>query len=335
MAEIALIATNGKNPATGYGKLEMGLERGLEAAGFEVLPKARARTIAIVTGDPRHAEDIRSKTARLWAYTMSEADRVSGEWVDCLNARFERVLVPCPGLVDVYQASGVVIPVSYVPMGVDFTPIPYIQRRKPEVFTFLTYSLGDMRKGAHLVMFAFNRLFKGNEKVRLVIKCRDDLMWLEGLQDDQISIVQGETSEDAWHDLLAQSHCFVFPSYGEGFGLPPREAVLSGLPTIATKWLGMWDVDYWGYPLRVNQMLPAQFDFWEANAEGSRWAEPCIQDLDRWMMQIYKRYELAILRTQRARAYLLQNFTWRQTGQAIARLAHTEEEAHDARVPAH
>jgi glycosyltransferase involved in cell wall biosynthesis len=318
---VALFATNQANPATGYGRMELGLAQGLRSIGYDVTPDA---DMGIITGDPAWGY-IYGRNKRLWIFTMSEADRVSPEWVQAINDRYERCLVPAPDLVTIYQNSGVTIPVHYVPLGVDFANIQHVQRNakaaieatpdKP--FTFLTYGLGDMRKGTDLAMMAFNRLFGGDMRFRLLIKCRDNPRWLAGLIDPQIEILRGQTSEAEWHALMARCHAFVFASRGEGFGLPPREAVLSGLPTIATKWLGLWDADQWGYPVAVADMWPAQFDYWEANAEGSRWAVPCDADIDAHMQAIADDYPAALAKAAQGRDYLLENFNWTKVAQSI------------------
>lgn len=328
MTVIGLYATNGMNPATGYGKLEAGLLRGMREAGLFVSPvvigngaqSSEPIDLALLVGSPEWATKY-PKARRLWLYTMSESTQVSNRWVTLINKHFERVLVPCPPLVDVYQNSGVRVPVHYVPMGVDFCEIDFVERTpEPEVFTWLTYSLGDQRKGADLVIMAFDRLFRGDKRHRLLIKCRDSRQWLTGLNNPQIEVIDGQLDEAEWHALMARCHAFVFPSRGEGFGLPPREAALSGMPVIATEWLGLWDINEWGRMLPVKDMRPAQFDFWEANEQGAKWAEPDHVALDRAMLDVFYHYRMALHYAQRGRRYLLGNFCWKYSGEAIQRL---------------
>ncbi len=319
MARLAVWATCGMNPATGYGKMEIGITRALLAAGAELLPFPDSTAPTLVIGSPRRIEQWPGKL-RAWSYTMSESTAPSPEWVQCLNTYYERVILPAPDLCDLYRDAGVTIPTHYIPLGVDYAPIPHIERQFPkdgEPFIWLTYSLGDMRKGAELAMLAFNRLFKGDPRHKLLVKCRDNPHWLSGLVDDQIEIVRGQMGEDDWHGLLARSHAFIFPSRAEGFGLPPREAVLSGLPTIATQWLGMWDADQWGYALPVRTMSACQFDDYSANAEGALWAEPSRSVLDEHMTEVYRYYNTALEKTRDGRDYLLDYFTYEYTAERV------------------
>jgi len=320
--QVNLYATNGMNRATGYGRMELGLMQGLVDAGAEVRVIDRHTKpkfdVTIVVGSPEWAARV---SGRRWVYTMSESTRVSAAWVDAMNLYAERVLVPCPALVGVYEGSGVRVPVDYVPLGVDWDAPKWVARdNAPEVFTLLTYSLGDLRKGAELAMMAFKRMHGGDMRYRMKVKCRDNAHWLTGLSDPQIEIVRGQQSDRDWHGLMSECQAFVFPSRGEGFGLPPREAVLNGLPTIATAWLGMWDVARWGWAVPVRELRAALFDSWGANAEGSLWAEPDVSAMEAQMRAIEADYPAALKRARVGREYLLEWFGWRRVASEIQRL---------------
>src|SRR5262245_34100887 len=111
-----------RNPFTGYGKLEIGLLRGLESIGVETAlyrpdhqpPVSRVAPVTIVTALPKAAQKCRGKVL---LYTMSESTRVSRAWVDDINRYCTAVLVPCPDLVGIYQQSGVTVPVWDVGCG--------------------------------------------------------------------------------------------------------------------------------------------------------------------------------------------------------------------------
>ncbi len=293
---------NDMDPYSGYGKIERCLLSGLIASGIEVEMGSK---LALIVGNARWASAPARPHTRKWLYTMSESTRVSSAWVAIINRHVERVLVPCPGLVDVYRQSGVEVPIHDV--GGAVPDLPFVERNAPgarDRFTFLTYSLGDMRKGAELAIFAFKRVFGGDSRYRLVVKCRDEATWVSGCRDEQIDLVLGKTSEQEWLSLLARAQAFVFPSRGEGYGMPPREAALSGLPTIATEWLGMFDVREWGLPVAVRELRPCTFGEWEANEEGGLWAEPDTESLDRQMALVADYYDLGLAVADGARDYL-------------------------------
>ena len=319
--EMTYYPTSGCNSYTGYGRLEVGLAGGLHEVGacLKLRPTAPDEPVVVV-GYARwlRAPHVRAHRRR-WLLTMSESDRVSAGWVEEINRHAAGVLVTCAGLVDVYRESGVVVPVVDVGMAVELDRGPDIAaaQRNPDKFRFLTYSYGDLRKGAELAVVAFKKLFHGNDRVELVIKARDNALntWLAAVAaDPQITVVGGAQDEDAWLDLLESADCFVFPSRGEGYGLPPREATLMGVPTIATEWLGMADVAAWGLALRVKELRTAGFEIFEANAPEGRWAEPDDDHLKALMAWVYDNPIYAQQIARHGRTYL-----HRQTWAAMAR----------------
>lgn len=341
-----LFLATGARPHDGYGKVEIGLANALHSLGIPLslggpicreghalLPKvdtAQSFDTTLITAKPDALFNgpfpDKLLDTKLVFYGMSETDAPSRKWVKLLNAHYALVLVTCPGLVEYYQAAGVTVPVVNVNMGVDFAPVPFTNaprlkqwRHPDDQKVVLTYSYGDIRKGAHLAIMAFKGLYGDNPHAKLWIKARyEGQIWLDGCQDEQIVVIRDNLTEIQWHDLIRQSDVFLFPTYGEGFGLPPREATLCGIPAIATQWLGLWDVDQWGVPIKTGRALPCFFDHYAANAEGSKWREPDTDDLTAQLKRVLEmspewRYVTAI----KGRRYLRENFTWVKTAQKV------------------
>ncbi len=324
--ELVYYPAQGCNSYTGYGRLEVGLAGGLRNAGVDLKLKAtRADDVALVVGYPDWLTSPHVRGLRRWLLTMSESTKVSQTWVDIINAETVGVMVTCAGLVDVYRDSGVSVPVVNVGMAVELDPaavaIALKITRSSSKYRYLTYSYGDLRKGAELAAMAFKRMHAGDERFELVIKARENAesVWLAALgSDPQITVVGGQQDEADWLALLASADCFVFPSRGEGYGLPPREATLMGVPTIATNWLGLADVERWGIPLRVRELRPSVFDFHEANAVDSLWAQPDENDLMRCMRWRLEWPKEARLIARRGAAYLRETQTWDLMGERVA-----------------
>lgn len=324
--ELVYYPAQGCNSYTGYGRLEVGLAGGLRSAGVDLKLKATRRDdVALVVGYPDWLTSPHVRGLRRWLLTMSESTKVSQTWVDIINAETVGVMVTCAGLVDVYRDSGVRVPVVNVGMAVELDPAAVASAvntpRSSSKYRYLTYSYGDLRKGAELAAMAFKRLHGGDEGFELVIKARENAesAWLNALaSDSQITVVGGQQDEADWLALLASADCFVFPSRGEGYGLPPREATLMGVPTIATAWLGMADVSRWGLPLNVKELRPSVFDFHEANAVDSLWAQPDIDDLMSWMLWVWANPDVAKRRAQMGMRYLSETQTWDLMGERVA-----------------
>lgn len=327
--KIGYYPTNGVNTYSGYGRLEHGLALGLEAAGVAVSVVPRPDVPVITVGHANWLAAPHIRHARRWLLTMSESDRISDGWVETINAKAERVLVPCAPLVDVYRSSGVTVPVHDVGCGVSgetalgldgIAPVAYRADRDP--FTFLTYSYGELRKNADIVVQQFLIQFHGDPRYRLVVKAREnfELSWMSSFVHPQVTFITGAQSEDDWSDLIRSAHCFVFPSRGEGFGLPPREATLLHIPSIATRWLGMADVDCWGVPVGVERMHAVSFAAYEANHEDAQWAFPSPEQIGTQMRWVAEHYEDAYALAVRGADYLRRESSWEAMGRRVAAL---------------
>lgn len=316
---------HGLDSYTGYGRMELGIARALQNSEVDVLlyPDLKYPMLMVNSSlQLLHAPHVNN--TRLWAFNMIETNRVDPAWVEAINVRCERLFVPCPPMIEIYQQSGVEIPIDYVPLGVDLfadrLPTGDLHVTGEETpFVFLTYSYGEKRKGADIAVKAFERAFGRDSRYKLVIKAREgyQMSWLQNLDNPQIELVTGRLSEEKWLALQRSAHCFVFSSRGEGWGMPPRELTLAGVPTIATQWLGMWDVDQWGIPLKYSHMSECEFVDYQANARDGLWSEPDIDDLVEKMQWVTTHYAEARAKAKAGRAYLLENFSWQRVGERI------------------
>jgi len=210
------------------------------------------------------------------AVTMFESDRVPESWGDPLNA-CEAISVPSRFLVDVLHQSGVRKPVTVHPLGINTTYAPQTRMPGRKPFTFLC--LGDRwrRKGWDVAAIAFNAAFGQDPAYKLIIKAREGGMNFE-IEHPHIEIIRQDMTDQDLLALLGQVDAYVFPTRGEGFGLPPREAAATGLPVIVTDWGGTADdLTRWAYPLRY-KLIPAWGDHEDLRGTG-QWAEPDVEHL--------------------------------------------------------
>lgn len=107
-----------------------------------------------------------------------------------------------------------------------------IKRTVDTKVRFLFMGLEAYRKGGLEAIRAFNAAFKDVDDVELVLKTQQSSMGspffskIKGINDD-LSLPE---LVSLYHDC----HVFVAPTYGEGFGLPARDAAGTGMPVIAT-----------------------------------------------------------------------------------------------------
>lgn len=178
------------------------------------------------------------------AYSMVESTRIPQEWVIILNELFDAVAVPDSFLVEVYQDSGVKIPVFELPLGRDLSDLlaQSLKTRKSRPFVFANLSVCSDRKNQLLLIRAFAKAFGDNPNVFLRINSRYGekevshaiTKEIAELGLNNIQFTQFCLDKEDYIDLFKNVDCYVSISKGEGFSIQPREAMALGIPVIAT-----------------------------------------------------------------------------------------------------
>jgi len=255
--------------------------------GVPVLDEAQrwetyAPTVALCTPDWLPLID--TNGAPLVSYTMFEATRLPAGWVEKLNRYAVLVLVPCAWCKTIFEANGVTRPIEIIKWGIDPQDyFPLKRRHKGRPYTFLWSGTPDGRKGWSIAYTAFRRAFGDRKDVRLVMHFRQMPPGIKGVLDDNVQLIEGLFDLPKLREMLQDADCFVFPSRGEGWGLPPREAAATGLPVIATDYGGLAeDIYAWALPITTKGMSIADYGPEEWGDLGY-WAEPDGAVLEGWL----------------------------------------------------
>lgn len=312
--------------ADSFGLYGLGMVKALAQAGIQIhftyrevlknpgwlLPMTgldfSAITISLGPGD-----DIQPIPGRQWAYAMYETTKIPDGWAGKINLACERVLVPCERLVSVFKHAGVKVPIHVVHGGCDPSEFDFLPPRPPHTpYTFLALGDAGARKGSDIVWQAFWQAFGNQDDVRLLIKSRPNYGYRLGSDSDPRVSLWHENVPSMAH-VYAQADCFVFPTRGEGWGLPPREAALCGLPVITTQWLGTEvDTEKWAIPIE-------HFDL-AASPLGGQWAKPDANEVARHMRWCYDNRDAARAKGLQAAAWLRENQTWTHAAQGLLKL---------------
>lgn len=122
------------------------------------------------------------------------------------------------------------------------------KRIQKDVIKFLHMGEPAPRKAGQITIDAFSSLFGNNPNYHLTIKAyRNNTTRIYnniidrniiGLPDqiyNNISIITEELSDTELVKLFHEHDVLIYPSYGEGFGFIPLQALATGMPTICTE----------------------------------------------------------------------------------------------------
>lgn len=165
-------------------------------------------------------------------YLPWESTELHEGWLDEMN-EVDEVWTPSPLIAEWFVDAGVTRPVKIYEHGVEPLWSP-VKRRTDDRFHVLHHGAEALRKGGNETIRAFMSTL-WEEDATLVMKM--------ALQDfavhdtKHIKINKVKLPIDELVALYHESHLFCYPSWGEGFGLTPLQAMATGMPVLIT---GAW-----------------------------------------------------------------------------------------------
>jgi glycosyltransferase involved in cell wall biosynthesis len=241
-----------------------------------------------------------------------ETTRIPKSWVYKINS-LDAIMVPCSQNVQMMKDSGVTIPIEEIRWGVNTKEFPLLKRNN-KYFTFGQMGALSLRKGTDTLISAFKKAFPIEEypNVRLLLKTSNDGFLFE-TKDDRIKVQIGKfNKKELLDNFLQQIDCFVFPTRGEGAGLPPLEAMATGLPVICTDWSGPKDylpIDY-TYWLKYKMVPATDFSKKIYKEPCGDWAEPDEEHLIELMRYCYNNQDEAKKMGELGSKWVHKNMTW-------------------------
>lgn len=248
-------------------------------------------------------------------YTMVENTRIGDKWTKWCND-MDMIIVPSEYLVQVFSDSGVKKKIISVKQGIDTRKYSYIHRPKKEPYIFGTVGYQDERKNWKDLVTAFSSEFDNNEPVELWIKNTNPYWMNMAFRDGRIKVINTMYSFNELYRLYGMFDCFVFPSHAEGSGLPPREAMATGLPVILTNWSGLTEIakKEFSYPLS-----PIAIDFPDIRGieQPGYQARIDISELMYYMRYVYEHRDEAAEKGRQACDFILREYSWESCGKNL------------------
>lgn len=269
------------------------------------------------------------------AYTMGEVSGIPSNWVRVLN-EMDEVWVPSEFSKLIFIDSGVTVPIFNVRAGVDpdyFHPgIKPFEQVLNNRFLFISNFAFGRRKGVDKIFEAYRREFDEDENVGLVLKCLPSYTGHKIKEEcDKLYYRKGSARIDISGDVVepyelgrfyTAGHCFLWPSRGEGFGLPPLEALACGVPVIATDYSSHTEfLKKDGVALPGVELLKYHLTPYDGTDSiyysGFEWAEPDVNDLRTKMRKVFENrdeYKRAALKSSEI---VRRDWTWEKSAKII------------------
>ncbi len=197
------------------------------------------------------------RLAKSIGFATFETFEPPAAWIPTLN-KCSAVICPSKFNEMIFKHAGVTVPVHHLPHCIDTEMYhPHVQA-EPVVpsnddFTFMFFGSWVKRKGWENLLEAYWQEFSSHDGVKLVMKTTREarqqremkaLREKLGLMGKDCAPIFSEYrvfDELRLPSLLKSADCLVFPTWGEGFGLPPLQCMALGVPVVATNFSGCQD----------------------------------------------------------------------------------------------
>ena len=226
----------------------------------------------------------------------------------------DRLFVPCTYCKDVF-GQFTTRPINIVPLAVDDIFVrgentPVKKPKEDGSFLFVEHGVLTARKSPLEVIDCFQKAFPIDNypRVRLAFKTRNHILgWDTGqipnIEDPRVTVVpDGRWSRERMFQFLEEADCEVFPSKGEGFGMPVRESIAMGVPTILSCNTGHADIIDDRYMWPINDVRV------ESSPLGGEWCIPDMEAVIEAMQWVYKYREEAYKRAQAGAVWFAQKW---------------------------
>lgn len=227
----------------GYGYAGQNIVKSLNNLGYDVPFQKSKAPVQINFSQPTFFKLHRNQYQV--AYTPWESTVIPDEWREGLEA-CDEIWTTSDWCKEVFENNGYKN-VKVYPHGIDpmWTPL---KRKSDGVIKFLHIGEPAPRKAGQTVVDAFVELFGDDPRYSLTLKVfkhnttrvfnnfidRNIIGTPEQMYNN-IHIIDKVYSDEELVQLYHEHDVLIYPSFGEGFGLIPLQALATGMPTICTE----------------------------------------------------------------------------------------------------
>jgi len=222
----------------GYGVAAYGIVRSLQRLGHEVPYKDSTAPVELNFSQP-YLWHWSNPNAYKIGYVAWESTTIPAKWRAGLQS-CDELWTTSPLMAKWFNKKG--YNARVYEHGVDSEVwTPKKRHRRPGPVKFLHIGEPAPRKAGQLVYDTFKKLYGDSNKATLTIKGFGSST-IRGINNahpfnelSNVKIITEEFTEDQMVDLVHRHDVLVYPSYGEGFGLIPLQAMVTGMPVIVSE----------------------------------------------------------------------------------------------------
>lgn len=215
--------------ANGFGQASFQIVSSLQRLGHEVSLHDPTAPVELAFSQPTYWQ-WSSKDSYKIGYVPWESTEMPPMWKYMLRTADE-LWTPSQNMANWFGDLGYTFKVYR--HGVDpkvWSPVDRANRTGP--VKLLHIGEPAVRKGARLTLDTFTGVFGHNDEATLTIKSNGPTAIRSNFTN--VTIIEEEYTEEQLVKLVHDHDVLIYPSYGEGFGLIPLQAMSTGMPVIIT-----------------------------------------------------------------------------------------------------
>lgn len=229
--------------SNGYGYAGLNIVSSLKQLGHSVPYSNSKAQVQLNFAQPEHFK--MHKDQYQIGYTPWESTKIPDRWISMMKA-CDELWTTSDWCANVFEDNGF-SDVKVYPHGIEDIWKPK-KRNEKEVIKFLHVGEPAPRKGGQMVVDAFTHLFGNDPRYSLTIKAYfnnttriynnyldKNIVGLPHQVYNNINIITEQLSDLELVKLFHDHDVLLYPSYGEGFGFIPLQALATGMPTICTE----------------------------------------------------------------------------------------------------
>lgn len=214
---------------TGHGYVTLKLMSNIAKSGHSLIIN-RPSDIEMTFSHPKYYNFLNENAYKI-GYTAWESTEIPKDWLEGLS-KIDELWVPNKFTKEV-MSKYFDKHIEVFPHGVDDT-FETKRRTHSGVIRFLHIGHPAYRKGLDLVLDAWMELYANNPNYELTVKGYEKCEF-PVVEASNINFIAKTFSYAEMASLMHNHHILLYPSWGEGFGLIPLQALATGMPVIMTE----------------------------------------------------------------------------------------------------